>query len=141
MNFTRCFQGEFTSREYRDATDMTGLPTGSVYPTKDDNGNNLETEFGLSTYKDTQSLTIQEMPESSPLGQLPRSVDVYVEGDLVDLVKPGDRVNIVGIYRALANGGGTTNGMFRTILLANSVTRTSKEAGGVKLAMGESNDT
>jgi DNA replication licensing factor MCM3 len=47
------------------------------------------------------------MPEAAPCGQLPRSVDVYVEGDLVNLVKPGDRVATVGIYRAIDKGAST----------------------------------
>ncbi len=50
----RIRQGAFLEREYRDATDMTGLPTGSTYPTKDAAGNALETEFGLSVYNDHQ---------------------------------------------------------------------------------------
>ena len=34
-------------------------------------------------------------------------------------------------------GGASTNGLFRTVLLANNVSRTSRETGNVKLAMGE----
>jgi len=94
-----------SERSYRDATDLTGLPTGSVYPSRDDAGNLLETEFGMCIYKDTQSFHIQEMPESAPLGQLPRSVEVYVEHDLCDSVKPGDRVAMIGIYRATSGRG------------------------------------
>lgn len=40
-----------TAREYRDEYDAAGLPTGSIYPTKDDAGNRLETEFGYCTFK------------------------------------------------------------------------------------------
>jgi len=62
------------------------------------------------------------MPERAPLGQLPRSVDVILDGDLVDLVKPGDRVAISGVFRALAgrvNGSGS--GKFKTVVLGNHV--------------------
>lgn len=83
---------------------------------KDDENNPLETEFGLCCYKDHQTLTIQEMPEKAPAGQLPRSVDIVSVDDLVDKVKPGDRVQIVGVYRCLpAKQGGFTSGTFRYV--------------------------
>lgn len=91
-------------REYRDATTPgNDIPTGAVYPTEDDEGQPLITEFGYSTYRDHQTISIQEMPERAPAGQLPRSVDVILDDDLVDQAKPGDRVSIVGIYRSLGN--------------------------------------
>lgn len=121
--------GKFTSREYRDITSTTGLPTGSVYPTRDENGNLLVTEYGLCKYKDHQTLSMQEVPEKSAPGQLPRTIDVIVEDDLVDSCKPGDRVAIVGIYKALpGKNKGSVNGVFRTILIANNVTLLNKEA-------------
>lgn len=115
-------------REYRDGTSFRGMPTGSTYPTKDDNGNLLETEFGLSTYSDTQKLVIQEMPERSPPGQLPCSIPVTVSDDLCDICKPGDRVQIVGVYRALPHRqGGSTSGQFKTLIIGNGVKVLSKE--------------
>ncbi|XWS19823.1 hypothetical protein CRYUN_Cryun31cG0049800 [Craigia yunnanensis] len=119
----------FTVREYRDITSNNGLPTGSVYPTRDENGNLLVTEFGLCQYKDHQTLSIQEVPENAAPGQLPRTVDVIVEDDLVDSCKPGDRVAIVGIYKALpGKSKGSVNGVFRTVLIGNNVSLLNKEA-------------
>ncbi|XP_047657793.1 MCM3 minichromosome maintenance deficient 3 (S. cerevisiae), like [Tachysurus fulvidraco] len=115
-------------RKYTDLTSLDAFPSSAIYPTKDDENNPLETEFGLCCYKDHQTLTIQEMPEKAPAGQLPRSVDIISDDDLVDKVKPGDRVQIVGVYRCLpAKQGGFTSGTFRTIMLANNVKLMSKE--------------
>ncbi|XP_047315273.1 DNA replication licensing factor MCM3 homolog 2 [Impatiens glandulifera] len=120
---------QFTSREYRDISSNMGLPTGSVYPTRDDNGNLLVTEYGMCQYKDHQTLSMQEVPENSAPGQLPRTVDVIVEDDLVDSCKPGDRVAIVGIYKALPGASkGSVKGVFRTVLIANNVSLLNKEA-------------
>uniref|UniRef100_A0A8W7PLS9 DNA replication licensing factor MCM3 n=1 Tax=Anopheles coluzzii TaxID=1518534 RepID=A0A8W7PLS9_ANOCL len=116
-------------RRYTDLTSFEAVPSSAVYPTKDDDGNLLETEFGLSVYKDHQTLSIQEMPEKAPAGQLPRSVDVVCDDDLVDRCKPGDRVQIVGNYRCLpGKQGGYTTGTFRTILIANNISQLNKES-------------
>ncbi|KYN33679.1 Zygotic DNA replication licensing factor mcm3 [Trachymyrmex septentrionalis] len=116
-------------RAYSDLTSLEAFPHSAVYPTTDEAGNPLETEFGLSTYKDHQTLTIQEMPEKAPAGQLPRSVDIICDNDLVDLCKPGDRVQIVGNYRCLpGKQGGYTTGTFKTVLIANNIMQLSKEA-------------
>eukprot|EP00808_Paulinella_micropora_P032203 g17396.t1 len=112
----------WTENEYHDALSLTGFPTSSVYPTQDAEGNRLTTEFGLSVYTDTQTLAIQEMPERAPAGLLPRYISVVLQGDLVDSCKPGDRVQVTGIYRAVAGGAqGETSGLFQTVLIANSI--------------------
>ncbi|XP_075454704.1 DNA replication licensing factor MCM3 isoform X2 [Ascaphus truei] len=119
-------------RKYTDMTSLEAFPSSAVYPTKDEENNPLETEFGLSVYKDHQTITIQEMPEKAPAGQLPRSVDIILDDDLVDLVKPGDRVQSIGTYRCLpSKHNGYTSGSFRTILIACNVIQMSKEVNSV----------
>uniref|UniRef100_A0A667YUR6 DNA replication licensing factor MCM3 n=1 Tax=Myripristis murdjan TaxID=586833 RepID=A0A667YUR6_9TELE len=115
-------------RKYTDMTSLDAFPSSAIYPTKDEENNPLETEFGLSIYKDHQTITVQEMPEKAPAGQLPRSVDIILDNDLVDVVKPGDRVQVVGTYRCLpGKKGGFTSGTFRTIMIACQVKQMSKE--------------
>lgn len=83
---------------------------------------------GLSIYKDHQTVTVQEMPENSPPGQLPCSVDLVLEDDLVDQCKPGDRVAVVGVYKAVpVSAKGTTSGTFRTLVVATNVRQLAKE--------------
>lgn len=122
----------FMWREYKDQTMSVNAPaSSSVYPTEDDKGNPLTTEYGYCTYRDHQTISIQEMPERAPAGQLPRSVDVIMDDDLVDRVKPGDRIQLVGLYRSLGNrNAGQGSSTFRTLLIANNIILLSSKAGG-----------
>ncbi|KAA1106205.1 MCM DNA helicase complex subunit [Puccinia graminis f. sp. tritici] len=123
---------QFYEREYRDQlSGGTGPTSTALYPKEDADGNPLETEFGLSTYMDHQTVAIQEMPERAPAGQLPRSVEVVMDDDLVDNCKPGDRVQLVGMYRSLgAKGAGGGSATFKTLIVANNVVLLSSKAGG-----------
>ena len=90
-------------REYHDATSLDHLPTRTLsllitlavtYMSRDQQDHPVVTEYGLSVYRDHQTIGLQEMPEHAPPGQLPRSIEVILDGDLVDTVKPGDRVRV-----------------------------------------------
>ena len=115
--------GEVRVKEHRDLTSIvTDVTAGGGVPAKDDHENPFETSHGLSLYRDCQKFTLQEMPENAPTGQMPKSVDVLVTDDLVDMAKPGDRVGVVGVYRPVAQAqGGVTTGVFRFVLVANCV--------------------
>eukprot|EP00418_Pyrodinium_bahamense_P030773 CAMPEP_0179148348 /NCGR_PEP_ID=MMETSP0796-20121207/71785_1 /TAXON_ID=73915 /ORGANISM="Pyrodinium bahamense, Strain pbaha01" /LENGTH=915 /DNA_ID=CAMNT_0020849059 /DNA_START=90 /DNA_END=2840 /DNA_ORIENTATION=- len=54
------------------------------------------------TFSDRQVLKLQETPELVPEGETPQNVHVCCFDDLVDQVRPGDRVEVTGIYRAAA---------------------------------------
>jgi len=56
-----------------------------------------------SKFIDSQDLRIQERPEDLPPGQLPRWLNIRIEGrHLVDVARPGDHVAIIGTVRAAA---------------------------------------
>lgn len=130
----------FLVKEYWDATMLNGMqmPGSTSYPTEGDDKQKLTSEFGLSQYRDYQTISVQEMPEKAPAGQLPRSVDVIVDDDLVDRVKPGDRAQIVGVYKSLATAyNGQVPSTFRAVLVANSVRQLNRDAVAPQLSSAD----
>lgn len=63
-------------------------------------------------FSDKQHIKMQETPEAVPEGETPQTVHMCAYEDLVDYVKPGDRCEVVGIYRAQ---GIRTNPHVRTL--------------------------
>lgn len=115
-------EDSFYEKEYRDGTMITRLPpTNTVYPSKDMQSHSLLSEFGLSEYLDFQTIHVQEMPENSPPGQLPRSVECIFTEDLVDSTKPGDRIKVYGIFKSFCHSSGQIPSQFRTVLIANNI--------------------
>eukprot|EP00331_Platyophrya_macrostoma_P021848 CAMPEP_0176434666 /NCGR_PEP_ID=MMETSP0127-20121128/16820_1 /TAXON_ID=938130 /ORGANISM="Platyophrya macrostoma, Strain WH" /LENGTH=755 /DNA_ID=CAMNT_0017817461 /DNA_START=45 /DNA_END=2312 /DNA_ORIENTATION=+ len=113
---------KFSKKEYRDQLtpllDSSHLPTVNVMPKTDMDGHALRTELGLSSFVDSQMAMLQEAPERAPTGQLPRSVELRFDDDLVDVVKPGDRVLLVGTYMPYTSGDSKT---FHSIVMVNNV--------------------
>mmetsp|Transcript_2983 Transcript_2983/g.4364 ORF Transcript_2983/g.4364 Transcript_2983/m.4364 type:complete len:841 (+) Transcript_2983:27-2549(+) len=62
----------------------------------------LQLEYNRSMYADKQLIKVQETPETIPEGETPHAVSVSAFDQLVDEVKPGDRICITGIYRAVS---------------------------------------
>jgi DNA replication licensing factor MCM3 len=114
---------KFSSKEFRDQLtpmlDSAHLPTVNVMPRTDMEGHALRTELGLCSFVDSQCCVLQEAPESAPTGQLPRHLEIRLDDDLVDCMKPGDRVMLVGIYASYSSTD--QNKAFKTILLVNHV--------------------
>ena len=101
-----------------------GKATGfmnNVIPTRDINHNPLTLEYGHSKFKDNQTILLQEPPERTPIGQLPRAIEVILEGDLVDKVKPGDRIQVNGIFKTISTVSTNANGSVKTVLIGTNV--------------------
>jgi replicative DNA helicase Mcm len=76
-----------------------------------------------SEFIDWQSIMVQELPEELPPGRIPRSVQAIITNDLVDTVKPGDRINIMGIFKSvLAQSTKSYNStLFKTFIDVNYI--------------------
>jgi len=55
----------------------------------------------MCLFSDKQHVKVQETPESVPEGETPQTIHLCAYEDLVDFVRPGDRVEITGIYKAM----------------------------------------
>ncbi|ABL77904.1 minichromosome maintenance protein MCM [Thermofilum pendens] len=82
-----------------------------------------------SKFVDLQKFVLQEKPEELPPGQLPRSIEVLVREDLVDVVRPGDRATVVGFLRMEEDKKLVKNAppIFHAYLEANYVEVSAKE--------------
>lgn len=50
-------------------------------------------------FEDKQHIKLQETPEHMPQGETPLTLHLCAYGDLVDAVKPGDKIQVIGIYK------------------------------------------
>ena len=80
----------------------------------------MEIVHNRSTFIDKQQVKLQEAPENVPEGETPCTIVLYVFEEMVDFVKPGDRVVVTGIFRALARRMNprqrTINSIFNTVI-------------------------
>jgi len=53
-------------------------------------------------FSDKQMVRVQETPDEVPAGETPASIVIFAYDDLVDAVRPGDRVEATGVFRAQA---------------------------------------
>ena len=76
-----------------------------------------------SQFIDWQSITIQEVPEDLPPGRIPRSVQAILTYDLVDTIKPGDRINVMGVFKSVLAQSikGLNSTLFKTYVDVNFI--------------------
>merc|ERR1719346_911750 len=82
-------------------------------------------------YKNYQRITLQESPGKVTAGRLPRSKDALLFGDLCDQVRPGDEIELTGIYsNSYDSSLNTKNGfpIFATVIIANHIVRNDEKA-------------
>uniref|UniRef100_A0A915EDV4 DNA replication licensing factor MCM2 n=1 Tax=Ditylenchus dipsaci TaxID=166011 RepID=A0A915EDV4_9BILA len=89
----------------------------------------FELNVKQTVYHDYQRVTIQESPNLVAAGCLPRSKDVILLGDLCDTCKPGDEIELTGIYtNSYDSSLNLKQGFpgFSTVILANHIGKKNK---------------
>ncbi|XVE91023.1 hypothetical protein DITRI_Ditri20bG0122800 [Diplodiscus trichospermus] len=79
-----------------------------------------------TVYRNYQKLTLQESPGTVPAGRLPRYKEVILLNDLIDCARPGEEIEVTGIYTNNFDMSlNTKNGfpVFATVIEANYVTK------------------
>lgn len=84
-------------------------------------------------YRNYQRVTLQESPGTVPPGRLPRHREVILLWDLIDIAKPGEEIDVTGIYKNSYDGSlNAKNGfpVFSTVIEANMVQRRDSGSSG-----------
>lgn len=81
-------------------------------------------------FADKQIVRLQETPDDIPEGGTPHTVSLLMHDKLVDAGKPGDRVEVTGIYRAMSVRVGptqrTVKSLFKTYIDCLHLKKTDK---------------
>ncbi|XP_068206069.1 DNA replication licensing factor mcm2 [Palaemon carinicauda] len=79
-----------------------------------------------TVYQNYQRITLQESPGKVAAGRLPRSKEIILLGDLCDSCKPGDEIEVTGVYTNNYDGSLNTNQgfpVFATVVMANHIAK------------------
>jgi DNA replication licensing factor MCM4 len=106
--------------------------------------NSMQIVHNRCVFSDKQLCRLQETPDETPDGQTPYTVTLCCYDDLVDVTKPGDRVDVTGIFRAVSVRPNPRqrgiNSLFKTYVDVVHIKRTSKARIGVDSSIVNENE-
>jgi len=100
--YLRCAKCNFPSGPF-DVAEEKDLKPGSCIECQSKGPWRVDRQKTL--YRNHQKVTLQESPSSVDPGKMPRSKEVILTGDMVDTVRPGDKMDLTGIYKCLYDAG------------------------------------
>lgn len=100
--YLRCAKCNFPSGPF-DVQEEKDLKPGSCIECQSKGPWRVDRQKTL--YRNHQKVTLQESPSSVEPGKMPRSKEVILTGDMVDGVRPGDKMDLTGIYRCIYDAG------------------------------------
>jgi DNA replication licensing factor MCM2 len=87
-------------------------------------GSHFKLDSNLSHYGNIQRINLQETPGSVPPGRVPRQKEVFLMNDLIDVARPGEEIEVTGIYEQRYDSSLTLKSgfpVFSTFLTANHI--------------------
>jgi DNA replication licensing factor MCM2 len=80
----------------------------------------------MSQYRNVQRVNLQETPGSVPPGRVPRTKEVLLADDLIDIARPGEEVEVTGVFENTFDSSLTLKSgfpVFNTFISANHISR------------------
>lgn len=78
----------------------------------------MEVIHNRCLFTDKQLIRLQETPDEVPEGETPYTTSLFAYDDLVDTVRPGDRVEVTGVFsskgRRISGKQRTVSSVFKT---------------------------
>jgi DNA replication licensing factor MCM2 len=87
---------------------------------------NFKLNSGKSIYRNVQRWNVQETPGSVPPGRVPRTKEVVVADDLIDVARPGEEIEVTGVFEHTFDSTLTLKSgfpVFSTFIYANHVSK------------------
>jgi DNA replication licensing factor MCM2 len=103
-------------------------------------GSHVKLDNLKSVYGNVQRLNLQETPGSVPPGRVPRQKEVYVTDDLIDSVRPGEEIEVSGIFQQQQDFSLTMKSgfpVFSTNLLANHIRKREDASSASNMTEGD----
>jgi len=96
-----------------------------------------------SEYRNYQRLNLQETPGTVPAGRVPRTKEVILCNDLIDTARPGEQVEVIGIFShnydySLTQKSGFP--VFSTFIIANHILRSEDASAAANLTEADKAD-
>jgi DNA replication licensing factor MCM2 len=91
----------------------------------------------LSKYRNFQRVNLQETPGSVPPGRVPRTKEVLLTNDLIDVARPGEEVEVTGIFDHTYDSTLTLKSgfpVFSTFITANHIQKREDASSAANLS-------
>lgn len=91
----------------------------------------------MSLYRNVQRVNLQETPGSVPPGRVPRTKEVLLADDLIDIARPGEEVEVTGVFEHTFDSSLTIKSgfpVFSTFIFANHIRKREDDSSASNLS-------